>query len=141
MYLTAKFSTYHMNQDLYVSANGGKSVELPMFYSIGWWNLTQPVQVAVVKGTNTFVFTRTSGRDVAFKEFLLSPTKPNVPAAPKPYYPVPSPPSPPASSYIEVPADTNCVRQGIEPVPLEDCSHACLALGFKNTGPVFDYPF
>ena len=37
--------------------------------------------------------------------------------------------------YIEVPAATTCVKQGITPVPSADCSRACLALGFKGTGP------
>jgi hypothetical protein len=35
------------------------------------------------------------------------------------------------SRYIEVPAATTCVKQGITPVPAEDCSRACGALGFK----------
>jgi hypothetical protein len=33
-----------------------------------------------------------------------------------------------------VAADTTCVKQGIEPVPAEDCDRACFALGFKGTG-------
>ena len=44
-------------------------------------------------------------------------------------------PYPPSGAYIEVPADTSCVRQGITPVPEEDCERACYALGFKPTGP------
>ena len=37
--------------------------------------------------------------------------------------------------HVQVPATTNCVRQGITPVPNpKDCSRACLALGFKYTG-------
>jgi hypothetical protein len=134
-YLTTNFSTYHMNQDLFVSVNGAKEVEVPMFYSVGWWNETQPVEVSLVKGANTVVFTRTSGRDVAFKDFLLATKKPVVPAPNGNFTPVPSPPSPPASAYIEVPADTSCKAQGIIPVSAEDCGHACLALGFKSTGP------
>lgn len=133
-YLTANFSTYHMNQDLYVAVNGGANKSLPVFYTIGWWNQTQPVEVALEKGVNTLAFTCTSGRDVAYKEFVLSTTKPVVPPPPGNFTPVPSPPSPPASAYIEVPAATTCQLQGIEAVTEEDCSHACLALGFKSGG-------
>jgi hypothetical protein len=101
----------------------------------GWWNETQPVEVTLVKGNNTLAFTRSSGRDVSFKEFLLATKKPAVPQPPTNYTPVPSPPSPPASSYIEVPAATTCTKQGIEDVSEVDCGHACLALGFTSTGP------
>eukprot|EP00041_Stephanoeca_diplocostata_P039880 m.1638057 g.1638057 ORF g.1638057 m.1638057 type:complete len:755 (-) comp26715_c0_seq1:263-2527(-) len=134
-FLTANFSTYHMNQDLFVSVNGASSQSLQLFYTLGWWNETQPVAVQLVQGANTLTFTRTSGRDVSFKEFVLATTKPNVPQPNGNFTPVPQPPSPPPGSYIEVPADTNCVKQGIQPVSEKDCSHACLALGFKSTGP------
>jgi hypothetical protein len=134
-YLTANFSTYHMNQDMYVAVNGGANKSLPMFYTVGWWNRTQPVEVTLAKGANTVAFTRTSDRDVAFKEFVLATTKPVVPPPSGNFTPVPSPPSPPASAYIEVPADTTCLQQGIQGVSEEDCGHACLALGFKDTGP------
>ena len=133
-YLTANFSTYHMNQDLYVAVNGGANKSLPVFYTVGWWNQTQPINVTLTKGVNSVAFTRTSGRDVAYKEFVLSPTKPVVPPPPGNFTPVPSPPSPPASAYIEVPAATTCQLQGIQDVSEEDCSHACLALGFKSGG-------
>ena len=33
-YLTANFSTWHMDQDLYVSTNGVKEVEVPLFYNL-----------------------------------------------------------------------------------------------------------
>jgi hypothetical protein len=133
-YLTANFSTYHMNQDLYVAVNGGTNKSLPVFYTVGWWNRTQPVEVTLAKGVNSVTFTRTSGRDVAYKEFVLSTTKPAVPPPPGNFTPVPSPPSPPASAYIEIPAATTCQAQGIADVTVADCSHACLALGFRNSG-------
>ena len=118
----------------YVAVNGGKNASLPTFYTVGWWNRTQPVEVTLVKGANTAVFTRTSGRDVAYKEFVFATTKPDVPKPNGNFTPVPSPPSPPASAYIEVPADTSCVQQGISGVTEAECGHACLALGFKSTG-------
>lgn len=93
-FLTANFSTWHMNQDLMVSVNGANKVTIPMFYTVGRWNQTQPVQVTLVKGTNKLVFTRVSDRDVAFKEFLLYTRKPVVPPPPSNYTPAPSPPQP-----------------------------------------------
>ena len=139
-YLTANFSTYHMNQDLYVTVNDAppahKSPKLlvPMFYTQGWWNETQPIKVALVEGNNTLVFTRTTGRDVMFKEFFLSPKMPVVPKPNGNWTPTPAP-AQNASDYIEVAASTTCVEQGIKPVTEDDCGHACLALGFKDTGP------
>ena len=129
-----------MNQDLYVTVNDAppahKSPKLlvPMFYTQGWWNETQPIKVALVEGNNTLVFTRTTGRDVMFKEFFLSPKMPVVPKPNGNWTPTPAP-AQNASDYIEVAASTTCVEQGIKPVTEDDCGHACLALGFKDTGP------
>jgi hypothetical protein len=133
-FLSVNFSTYHMNQDLFVSVNGAKIVELGMFYTLGWWNQTQPIEVTLVKGNNAIVFTRTTGRDVMYKDFILSKTRPNIPKPNPNYTPTPAP-AQNASSYIEVAAGTTCEKQGIKSVSSEDCSHACLALGFKSTGP------
>ena len=133
-YLTANFSTWHMDQDLYVSVGGAKAVEVGLFYTVGWWNETQPVEVTLAEGKNTLVFTRTSTRDVMFKDFLLHKKKPTIPPPPGNFTPTPAPPMPSANAYIEVPADTTCEKQGIAPVSAEMCSHACLALGFKSTG-------
>ena len=133
-YLTVNFTTYHMDQDLLVSVNGAKNVEVPVFYTIGWWNQSQPVEVTLAKGKNTLTFTRTSGRDVCYKDFFLSPKKPVVPPPPGNFTPAPAPPAAGAASYIEVPSSTTCTEQGIAQVSEKDCSHACLALGFKSTG-------
>ena len=54
-----------------VSVNGGETTALGMFWTKGWWNETQPVEVTLKEGENTLVFTRSSGRDVMYKEFLL----------------------------------------------------------------------
>ena len=135
-YLTVNFSTYHMDQDLWVTVNdAAKPVEMGMYYTIGWWNETQSTEVTLVKGKNTLTFTRLSDRDVMYKDFLLYTKKPDVPAPPGNYTPSPPPPAPSADDYIEVAASTTCQEQGIHPVSAADCSHACLALGFKGTGP------
>lgn len=70
-----------------------------------------------------------------FKEFFLSVKKPSIPPPPGNYTPAPSPPAKTAANYIEVAASTSCEKQGIAQVSMKDCSHACLALGFKSTGP------
>jgi hypothetical protein len=134
-YLTANFSTYHMDQDLWVTVNDAKPVELGMYYTIGWWNETQSTEVSLLNGKNTLTFTRLSDRDVMYKEFFLYTKKPDLPAPPANYTPSPPPPAPSADDYIEVAASTTCTEQGIHPVSSQDCSHACLALGFKGTGP------
>eukprot|EP00038_Savillea_parva_P004671 m.140890 g.140890 ORF g.140890 m.140890 type:complete len:848 (-) comp11542_c0_seq6:303-2846(-) len=134
-YLTANFTTYHWDQDVYVSVNGAKPVEVPVYYNLGYWNQSLPIEVALLKGDNSMTFTRTSVRQLVFKEFLLSVNKPNVPQPPGNYTPAPAPPpAPPGGDYIEVPASTTCEAQGIKPVPEEYCPRACAALGFKDTG-------
>lgn len=112
-----------------------KPVEMSMFYTLGWWNQTQSTEVTLTEGKNTLTFTRLSDRDVMYKDFFLYTKKPDVPAPPGNYTPSPPPPAPSADDYIEVAASTTCVEQGIHPVSAADCSHACLALGFKGTGP------
>jgi hypothetical protein len=133
-YLTANFTTYHWNQDLFVSVNGAKEVEVPVYYTVGEWSESLPLSVPINKGENEILFTRLSGRQLVFKSFQLASTKPVVPQPPGNYTPSPAPPGPPGGNYIEVPADTTCEAQGIQPVPEALCGHACFALGFKSTG-------
>ena len=134
-FLTANITTWHPNQELQLSLNKAAAITVPMQYTVGWWNETQPVPVTLVKGANDFEFFRSSCRELVFKEFKLYKTEPNIPKPPANYTPVPPPPSPPPAAYIEVPASTNCTDQGILPVAAEDCSRACLTLGFKPDGP------
>jgi len=69
-YLTANFTTWHMSQDLLLSVNGdAKTQVVPVFYTVGWWNQTQPIAVDLIKGDNTLSFTRYSTRELVFKEF------------------------------------------------------------------------
>ena len=123
-----------MNQDLFVSVNGAKAMEVGMFYTVGFWNESQPIEVALAKGGNTLSFTRSSGRDVMYKAFLLAVKEPVVPAPPGNYTPTPAPPTPSASSYIEVAPSTTCHEQGIAMVPQALCGHAALALNLTYTG-------
>ena len=131
-YLTANFSTYHMDQDLLVTTNtSAGATTMPMYYTLGYWNLTQSVPVKLLSGKNVITFTRTTDREIAFKDFILYTTKPDLPAPPGNYTPSPVPPP---SDYIEVPADTTCLKQGLLEVPEKFCGSACAVLGFKYTG-------
>jgi hypothetical protein len=132
-YLTANHTTFHMNQDLSVSVNGADAVKVPVYYTVGWWNQTQPVEVTLTEGTNTLTFTRNTTRELVFKEFFLYTHKPDVPPPSGNFTPHPDP-NP--SQYIEVPASTTCFKQGIEAVPEGLCSTACKALGFKSAGAI-----
>eukprot|EP01052_Picozoa_sp_SAG31_P006627 SAG31_NODE_306_length_17979_cov_7.825447_14_plen_852_part_00 len=130
-YLTANFSTWQMNQDLFVSVNGASPKAVPVFYTVGWWNQTQPIEVTLVKGKNTLNFTRSTERTITFKNFVLHSKKPNVPLPYPPYTPTPAPPP---AAYKQVAPATTCEKQGISVVPMSDCSHGCTALGFNFKG-------
>ena len=47
-----------------------------MQYTVGWWNQTQPIPVSLKEGNNTFLFMRSSTRELVFKEFFLYKTEP-----------------------------------------------------------------
>eukprot|EP00040_Diaphanoeca_grandis_P030591 m.181026 g.181026 ORF g.181026 m.181026 type:complete len:847 (+) comp32047_c0_seq1:104-2644(+) len=132
-FLTANFTTFHMDQDLQVSVNNAKTVSVPVFYSVGWWKQTQPVAITLNKGPNTLTFTRNTTRVLSFKEFFLYTHKPVIPQPPGNFTPHPAPAP---DQYIEVPASTTCFKQGIEDVPEFLCKTACETLGFKNVGAV-----
>lgn len=132
LFLTANFSTWHMNQDLLVATNATNgSRPVPVYYTLGWWNQTQPMPLELLQGRNVLTFTRTTDRALALKAFFLYRTKPDVPPPPANYTPAPSPPP---DAYIELPAATSCAKQGITAVPEEQCGRACAILGFKFTG-------
>jgi hypothetical protein len=75
--LRATVSMVSPGQKLFVSANGAATpVEIALPYTLGMWEATQPVQVALVKGKNTLVFTRNDpGRGMSVKNFTLTPVK------------------------------------------------------------------
>jgi hypothetical protein len=61
------------------------------YYTIGYWNQTQPVAVSLAAGANTLTFTRTTEHEIAFKEFFVYKTAPDIPAPPANYTPTPAP--------------------------------------------------
>ena len=101
--MQANHSTWHPNQNLSVSVNGEANIGVPVYYTVGWWNETVPVEVSLKSGKNTLSFTRTSTRELVFKEFKLYKKKPNVNPPPGNFTPTPAPVYPDKSDYIEVP--------------------------------------
>merc|ERR1712048_1474631 len=76
-YLTANFTTWHPDQDLWVSTNTSTKEEpVPVFYPLGYWNETQPLEVKLLKGKNILKFTRFSERPLVIKEFFLFKSRP-----------------------------------------------------------------
>ena len=114
-----------------LSVNGNLSQPVPVFYTVGWWNETQPLEVTLVKGHNNLNFTRSTERTITFKSFVLHNKKPDVPAPFPPYTPSPTPPP---SAYHQVPPTTTCEKQGITAVPVSECPRACTALGLNYGG-------
>jgi len=121
MYLTVNVSTWHMNTDLLLETNTtGDSgpVNVPVYFTVGFWNQTQPIAVSLLKGTNVFKFSRSTPAGIAIKEFLLYTNKPVVPPPNKNHT---TKPVPPPEDYIEVPASTTCIKQGITEVAEPFC--------------------
>ena len=75
--LTARVVTAQEGQKFQFAANDAKSpVEIAVPYTIGMWQQTQPVEIALVNGKNVLHFTLQDGnRGVTIKEFALTPMK------------------------------------------------------------------
>ena len=61
-------------QSLAVAANAAAAVEIPLPFTVGMWDKTEPVEIDVVKGRNVLRFSRpdaTAG--VTIREFTLTP--------------------------------------------------------------------
>jgi hypothetical protein len=136
-YLTANFSTWHINIDLLLQVNNNTEdnfINVPVYYTFGYWNQTQPVEVPLIAGINTLKFMRSSesGAPMAIKEFFIYRNHPDIPAPPSNY--TPTPPAPRPDNFIEVPDTTTCAKQGITDVPSQYCEEACQSLNFKYSG-------
>ena len=72
--LTAQLVTVQEGQKIRVLANDSKeAAEFAVPYTIGSWQQTQPVEIALVKGKNVLHFTLINGsRGVTIKEFTLT---------------------------------------------------------------------
>lgn len=135
-YLTANHSTWHTDQDLMLEVNGKKMSNVPVYLTLGYWNETQSVEINLVKGSNTLSFTRLSLSQTTFKNFNLYTTKPQIRAPPGGgFTPKEIEPPPAADSFLLEPPSTSCILQGLENVPEELCTAACLLVANRtNTG-------
>ena len=136
-FLTANISTWHINIDLLLRVNGAGDDQLlavPVFYTFGYWQQTQPVEVPLVAGKNVLTFMRSTEAvaPIAIKEFFVYLVKPDIPPPPANF--TPTPPAPRPDKFIEVASDTTCAKQGITDVPAAFCHEACEALAFKYAG-------
>jgi hypothetical protein len=67
-YLTANITTWHMNTDLMLTTNTTAApVTVPVYYTVGYWNQTQPIAVDLVAGKNVLTFMRSSSPEIAIK--------------------------------------------------------------------------
>jgi hypothetical protein len=72
--LTARVVTPTWKQGLTVVANAGQPVEMPLPFTVGAWQTSEPVEIELARGPNMLRFSRpgaTAG--VTIKEFTLTP--------------------------------------------------------------------
>jgi len=153
-YLTANFTTWHMQTSLTLRVTGHAAplavthdssehdssmaaapIRVPVFYTVGHWNQTEAVAVNLTKGINVLTFQRGySSWQIAFKEFFLYPSKPAIRPPPSNHTPPPLAPSPPGSDYIRLPAGISCGKQGLVDLTAADCQLAADLFKLDNTG-------
>jgi hypothetical protein len=74
--LTAKVATAQTGQKFLFTVNNGQPIEKAVPYTIGIWQTTEAVPVALKSGSNTLNFAIAEGsRGVTIKEFTLTPAK------------------------------------------------------------------
>jgi hypothetical protein len=77
--LSAMVVTPSWKQHLLVTVNGSeKPIDIALPFTVGMWDKTQPVEVALVKGRNTLRFSREGSakiKGLTIKEFTLKPVK------------------------------------------------------------------
>jgi len=137
-FLTANITTWHVNTDLLFSTNASsdfsEQAKVPVYWTNGYWNETQPLEVKLAKGKNTLHFDRIAEKPLVIKDFFLYTSKPDIPAPDPSQVPAPTPPPTPFSDYIELSQGKTCVSQGILTLEEKDCGIASDYLGYKYTG-------
>jgi hypothetical protein len=76
--LTARMVSPSWGQHLLVAANGAEEpVDIALPLTVGMWDTTEPVEIALVKGKNVLTFSRGGEniRGLTIKEFRLRPVK------------------------------------------------------------------
>jgi chemotaxis protein histidine kinase CheA len=73
--LAARVVTVHGDQTLALTLNGGKKpIDVPVPFTVGAWQKTEPVEVTLVQGKNTLTFAK-AAQVFALKDFTLTPVK------------------------------------------------------------------
>ncbi len=75
--ISARAVTVSPDQHLLVTANDSKeAVDIAVPYTMGKWEQTQPVEIAIAKGKNVLHFSRDeSSKGISIKDFTLAPLK------------------------------------------------------------------
>jgi len=76
--LTARVVTPSWKQHLFVSANGAKeSVAIPLPFTVGMWDKTEPVEIVLAEGKNVLTFSRKHEglKGVTIRDFTLKPVR------------------------------------------------------------------
>jgi len=75
--LTARVVTPSWKQSLLLTANGAKKpIDIALPFTVGMWETTQPVEVALVEGKNVLRFSREEPvKGLTIKDFTLEPLK------------------------------------------------------------------
>lgn len=75
--LTARVVTVHRDAHFSLTPNAAKTpIKIDIPNTVGMWEDTMPVEIALVKGKNTLSFTRqTVHNGLAIKDFTLKPLK------------------------------------------------------------------
>jgi hypothetical protein len=76
--LTARVVTPSWKQVLSVTANGAaESVDIALPFTVGMWDTTAPVEIALIKGKNVLAFSRDHEwlKGLTIRDFTLSPVK------------------------------------------------------------------
>jgi hypothetical protein len=137
-FLTANITTWHVNTDLLFtltdSTDFADQTAVPVFWTNGYWNETQPIEVKLSQGKNTLHFHRVAEKPLVIKDLFLYTKKPDIPAPDPGQVPVPTPPPTPFTDYIQLSQGKTCTSQGIVPLGEKDCEIAADYLGYKYTG-------
>jgi len=75
--LTARVVTPSWRQNVLLMVNGSqKPIDIPLPFTVGMWDTTQPITVELKKGKNHFLFKREGGvKGITIKDFTLTPIR------------------------------------------------------------------
>jgi hypothetical protein len=72
--LSARVATPSWKQGLKLAVNDAPAVDMPLPFTVGMWELSEPVEIDLVEGTNVLRFSREGNvKGISIKEFTLTP--------------------------------------------------------------------